>query len=45
MDDYPCNDCANKDYCDCWEAEFCCTLCSYLYNGNTPCDECNPMDI
>lgn len=42
-DDYPCNDCPTKDWCDGWEAQFCCELCHY--NGCEDCDNCDPMDI
>lgn len=42
-DDYPCNTCSSSDYCDGWEAMFCCTLCHY--NGSEDCDNCDPMDI
>ena len=45
LDDYPCNDCPSAYYCDSWEAQFCCTLCRYNYDGDTPCDDCDPMDI
>ena len=42
-DNYPCNDCPTKDWCDGWEAQFCCELCHY--NGCEDCDNCDPMDI
>lgn len=42
-DDYPCDNCPDKDSCDGWEAQFCCWLCEYLGGGD--CDECDPMDI
>lgn len=42
---YPCDNCGQADYCDGWEAQFCCTLCNYNNNGNTPCEMCDPMDI
>lgn len=42
-EEYPCDDCQNRDTCDGWEARFCCTLCHY--NGLEDCDNCNPMDI
>ena len=43
-DDRPCNDC--DFYCDYWEARYCCTLCRWIYGDNeTPCDDCDPMDI
>ena len=44
-DEYPCNNCPTKDYCDGWDAQFCCTLCMYLYEDDTPCDTCNSEDI
>ena len=49
MDDYydddpcPCDTCNTKDFCDGWEARYCCTLCQWL--GTTDCDNCDPMDI
>lgn len=42
-DDYPCDNCDSKDYCDNWEARYCCTLCHW--QGCEDCDNCNPMDI
>lgn len=42
-DIYPCDDCSNTDYCDQWDAQFCCTLCEYLGGGD--CDSCDPMDL
>lgn len=42
-DDYPCNDCPKADWCDSWEARFCCTLCQY--DGVDDCDNCDPYDI
>ena len=42
-EDYPCKDCSTKDWCDGWEAQFCCALC--YYNGREDCDNCDPMDI
>ena len=42
-DDYPCDNCDSKDYCDSWEARYCCTLCHW--HGCEDCDNCNPMDI
>ena len=44
-DEYPCDACDYKDSCDGWDAQFCCTLCMYLYGDNTPCNTCDPMDI
>lgn len=49
MDDYydndpcPCDSCSHRDYCDGWEAHFCCTLCQW--HGMTDCENCDPMDI
>lgn len=42
-DDYPCDNCGSKDYCDGWEARYCCTLCEWYGGGD--CDDCDPMDI
>lgn len=42
-EDYPCETCASSDWCDSWEAKFCCELCNYLGGGD--CDNCDPMDI
>lgn len=42
-DDCPCATCGQSDYCDGWEARFCCTLCEYLGGGD--CGSCDPMDI
>lgn len=42
-DDYPCDNCDRVDYCDGWEAQFCCTLCEY--HGGDDCSKCDPMDI
>lgn len=42
-DESPCNDCGVSDYCDGWEAQFCCTLCQY--EGREHCEDCDPMDI
>ena len=42
-DDYPCDTCLQADWCDHWEAQFCCTLCCHL--GLEDCDNCDPMDI
>lgn len=44
-DKYPCDDCDMKHNCDGWDAQFCCTLCMYLYGDETPCDTCNSEDI
>lgn len=42
-DDCPCNTCSVKDWCDHWEAMFCCTRCHWA--GCDDCDNCDPMDI
>lgn len=42
--DYPCHSCPKADFCDGWDAQFCCTLCHY-YNPDPDCDMCNDMDI
>lgn len=42
-DEYPCDTCSRRDYCDGWDARFCCTLCQWY--GMTDCDNCDPMDI
>lgn len=41
--DYPCNGCSQEDYCDSWDAQFCCMLCHYY--GYPDCENCDPMDI
>ena len=33
----------DKDHCDGWEAEFCCTLCEWYGGGD--CESCDPWDI
>lgn len=43
-DDYPCDSCSDRDRCDGWEAQFCCTLCRY-YNADPDCENCDPWDI
>ena len=43
-DDYPCDNCPRAEWCDGWEAKFCCELCQYL-GGGSDCDDCDPMDI
>ena len=44
--DYPCNTCNKADWCDCWEARFCCDLCHYYGGGSDEdCEQCNPLDI
>lgn len=42
-DENPCTDCKHSDYCDGWEAKFCCDLCRYF--GGDDCEHCDPMDI
>lgn len=42
-DESPCVTCAQKDYCDSWEAQFCCELCHYY--GFEDCENCDSMDI
>lgn len=42
-DDYPCDDCPMEQWCDGWEAMFCCVLCEYY--GMKHCDTCDPWDI
>ncbi len=42
-DDDPCFDC-NRD-CDGWDAQFCCSHCTWIYEGDPPCDRCDPMDL
>ena len=39
----PCNTCGNAEYCDEWEAQFCCRLCRYCGGGD--CANCDPMEI
>lgn len=41
--DYPCDTCGKAEYCDGWEAQFCCDLCEYMGGGD--CENCDPMDI
>lgn len=41
---HPCDVCSKADYCDGWEARFCCTLC-YYYNEDPCCENCDRMDI
>ena len=45
MDDEkaPCETCGDREYCDGWEAAFCCTICRWY--GNDDCDNCDPFDI
>ena len=42
-DPHPCDTCSHSDFCDGWDARFCCTLCQWY--GMTDCDNCDPMDI
>ena len=42
-DDDPCNSCSNAEYCDGWEARFCCVRC--IHDGCDDCENCDPMDI
>ena len=42
--EHPCHDCPQAEYCDGWEATYCCTLCLY-YNDEPDCENCDPMDI
>ena len=42
-EEFPCNDCPKADWCDGWEARYCCTLCEYY--GGSDCDNCDPYDI
>lgn len=44
-DPCPCDDCGMEESCDHWEARYCCTRCRWLFGENTPCDDCDPMDI
>lgn len=43
FDNCPCNDCDRE--CDGWDAQFCCTRCAWAFDGQTPCEDCDPMDI
>lgn len=45
MNDYldPCEDCAQKDMCDGWDAQFCCTRCMALELDD--CSHCDPFDV
>ena len=42
-DEDPCLTCGQSEWCDGWEARYCCTRCQYLGGGN--CDECDSWDI
>lgn len=42
--EYPCNDCTEAEFCDGWDAIYCCRLCHY-YNDEPDCDNCDPRDI
>lgn len=39
----PCDTCPNIDFCDGWEAMFCCTLCQSRGGGD--CSNCDDWDI
>ena len=42
----PCETCDRKDWCDGWEAQFCCALCIWQNGGEPPwCDDCDPWNI
>ncbi len=43
----PCETCDRKDWCDGWEAQFCCDLCIWQNDGKEPpwCEDCDPWDI
>lgn len=43
--DLPCCDCEKYEYCDGWDAQFCCKLCKYKYGEDTPCENCDTDDI
>lgn len=43
FDECPCDTCNKSEWCDGWEARYCCELCQYLGGGD--CDSCDPMDI
>lgn len=40
---YPCIDCEESNYCDHWDAQYCCILCAFLDAEH--CEDCDPMDI
>lgn len=42
-EEYPCDSCDQADFCDGWEAQFCCTLCQW--SGYDDCENCDPYDI
>ena len=42
--DYPCDSCSDREFCDGWEARYCCTLCHW-YSDEPDCDDCDPWDI
>lgn len=44
VDPTPCDSCPDKDNCDGWEAQFCCTLCRFQ-NEYPDCENCDPWDI
>lgn len=39
----PCDTCTSHDFCDGWDARFCCALCQW--HGGADCEDCDPMDI
>ena len=46
-EEIPCETCDRAEWCDGWEAQFCCTLCMWENGGEYPpwCDDCDPWDI
>ena len=42
-DDDPCLTC-DRD-CDGLDMQFCCTRCTWMFEGDTPCDSCDLMDL
>lgn len=46
LDDDPCESCPDADWCDPWEAQFCCTLCQHHGGGSEEdCEKCDKFDI
>ena len=41
----PCSECSRVEYCDGWEAQFCCKRCMWEWGDDPPCDDCDSMDI
>lgn len=39
----PCLTCGSSEWCDGWEAAYCCTRCHYLGGGD--CSTCDSWDI